>query len=220
MFDVSLARLEKGFPGAFTLLPASRNTRGGVCVCERSPQGSGHQGSRYSLASRGARCSSKWTNAPELLAIWQQQRDVPHILDTAQHETLPLGIDLVWKLTEVLKSDEDVTGSFFRNDVCDEDSVDALSAKRFIMDVTAGSDYRATRERWLNVSMGPIMNGPDFKLANRRHICNTYNTDEASVTLHGCDVSYLTEACSGGSPSRLHWWDMHRSRNPTTRIAS
>ncbi|TKA58613.1 hypothetical protein B0A55_12927, partial [Friedmanniomyces simplex] len=67
--------------------------------------------------------------------------DVPHILDTGQHETLPLGIDLVWKLTEVLKSDEDVTGSFFRNDVCDEDSVDALSAKRFIMDVTAGSDY-------------------------------------------------------------------------------
>jgi len=114
MFDVSLARLEKGFPGAFTLLPASRNTRGGVCVCERSPQGSGHQGSRYSLASRGARCSSKWTNAPELLAIWQQQRDVPHILDTAQHETLPLGIDLVWKLTEVLKSDEDVTVSLIQ----------------------------------------------------------------------------------------------------------
>ena len=29
--------------------------------------------------------------------------DVPHILDTGQHETLPLGVDLVRKLTEVLK---------------------------------------------------------------------------------------------------------------------
>ncbi len=37
--------------------------------------------------------------------------DVPHILDTGQHETLPLGIDLVWKLTEILRSDEDVTVS-------------------------------------------------------------------------------------------------------------
>ncbi|KAK0335640.1 hypothetical protein LTS16_024833 [Friedmanniomyces endolithicus] len=68
--------------------------------------------------------------------------DVPHILDTAHHETLLLGIDLVWKLTEVLKSDEDVTRSFFRNNVCHEDAMDALSAKRVIMDVTAGSDYR------------------------------------------------------------------------------
>ncbi|KAK1813215.1 hypothetical protein LTR12_012404 [Friedmanniomyces endolithicus] len=96
--------------------------------------------------------------------------DVPHILDTAQHEPLPLGIDLVWKLTEVLKSDEDVTIPFIRNDVCHEDSVDALSAKHFIMDVTAGSDYRETPERWLNVAMGPIINGPDFELANQRRI--------------------------------------------------
>ncbi len=37
--------------------------------------------------------------------------DVPHILDTRQHETFSFGIDLVWKLTEVLKNDEDVTVS-------------------------------------------------------------------------------------------------------------
>ncbi|KAK0838939.1 hypothetical protein LTS02_017625 [Friedmanniomyces endolithicus] len=79
--------------------------------------------------------------------------DVLHILDTVQHEPLPLGIDLVWKLTDVLKSDEDVTISFIRNDVCHEDSEDALPAKRFIMDVTAGSDYRETLERWLNVAL-------------------------------------------------------------------
>jgi len=42
--------------------------------------------------------------------------DVPHILDTGQHETLPLGIDLVWKLTEVLKSDGDVTVSVIQED--------------------------------------------------------------------------------------------------------
>ncbi|KAK1089264.1 hypothetical protein LTR33_000143 [Friedmanniomyces endolithicus] len=126
--------------------------------------------------------------------------DVPHILDTGQHETLPLGIDLVWKLTEILRSDEDVTGSFFRNDDCHEDSVDALSAKRFIMDVTAGSDYRETPERWLNVSMGSIINGPDFELANQRRICDTYNTDEASVTLHGCDANILPKL----APVNLH----------------
>ncbi len=31
--------------------------------------------------------------------------DVPHVLDIGQHETLPLGIDLVWKLIEVLKDE-------------------------------------------------------------------------------------------------------------------
>jgi len=78
--------------------------------------------------------------------------------------------------------------------------VDALSAKRFIMDVTAGSDYRETPERWLNVSMGPIMSGPDFELANQRRICDTYNTDEASVTLHGCDANILPKL----APVDLH----------------
>ncbi|KAK0769891.1 hypothetical protein LTR59_016776, partial [Friedmanniomyces endolithicus] len=126
--------------------------------------------------------------------------DVPHILDTRQHETFSFGIDLVWKLTEVLKNDEDVTGSFIRNDVCHEDSVHALSAKRFIMDVTACSDYRETPERWLNVSMGPIMTDPDFELANQRRICDTYNTDEASVTLHGCDANILPKL----APVDLH----------------
>jgi len=48
--------------------------------------------------------------------------DVPHILDTGQHETLPLGIDLVWKLTEILRSDEDVTVS-----VVQEDDAQALT---------------------------------------------------------------------------------------------
>ncbi len=72
-------------------------------MCERSPQGSGHQGSRYALASRGARCSSEWTDAPQLLAFGSHKGDVPHMLDTGQHETLPLGVDLVRKLTEVLK---------------------------------------------------------------------------------------------------------------------
>ncbi len=78
--------------------------------------------------------------------------------------------------------------------------MDALSAKRFIMDVTAGSDYRETPERWLNVSMGPIMSGPDFELANQRRICDTYNTDEASVTLHGCDANILPKL----APVDLH----------------
>ncbi len=40
--------------------------------------------------------------------------DVPHILDAGQHETLTLGIDLVWKLTEVLKSGENVTVSMIQ----------------------------------------------------------------------------------------------------------
>ncbi|KAK5732625.1 hypothetical protein LTS12_027095, partial [Elasticomyces elasticus] len=77
----------------------------------------------------------------DLSRFGSSKGDVPHILDTEQHETLPLGIDLAWKLTEVLKSDEDVTGSFYRNDDCHEDPVNAISAKRFIMDITAGSDY-------------------------------------------------------------------------------
>ncbi|KAK0889380.1 hypothetical protein LTR91_023207 [Friedmanniomyces endolithicus] len=55
-----------------------------------------------------------------------------------------------------------MTGSFFRNDDCYEDSMDALSAKRFIKDITAGSDYCETPERWLNIPMGPIINGPDL----------------------------------------------------------
>jgi len=92
-------------------------------------------------------------------------------------------------------------GSFFRNDVYDEDSVDALLAKRFIMDITAGSHYRETPERWLNVSMGPVINDPDFELANQRRICDTYNTDEASVTLHGCDATILPKL----APVDLHY---------------
>ncbi|KAK0247069.1 hypothetical protein LTR01_008957 [Friedmanniomyces endolithicus] len=88
--------------------------------------------------------------------------DVPHILDIGEQETLPLGVDLAWKLTEVLKSDEDVTATAeFILDICHEDFVHALSAKRFIFDGTAGSDYRKTPERRLNVSMEHMLNGPD-----------------------------------------------------------
>ena len=98
--------------------------------------------------------------------------NVPHILDTGQREPLPLGIELFWRLTEVLRSDEDATvsviqehdaqalrrgncrvGSFFRNDDCHEDSVDALSAKRFIMDVTAGSVSRHVRKALRPIEM-------------------------------------------------------------------
>jgi len=53
----------------------------------------------------------EWTDGPRLLPFGSSKGDVPHILDTGQHETLPLGIDVVRKLTEVLKSDEDVTVS-------------------------------------------------------------------------------------------------------------
>ncbi|KAK5686848.1 hypothetical protein LTR17_026789 [Elasticomyces elasticus] len=85
--------------------------------------------------------------------------DTSQILNTTQHEKLPLGIDLAWKLTEVSKCDEDVTGSFFHVDVCSSSSVSAVSAKHFIMDITVGSDFRDTPVKWLNVSMKPILHG-------------------------------------------------------------
>ncbi len=144
--------------------------------------------------------------------------DVPHILDTAHHETLLLGIDLVWKLTEVLKSDEDVTVSLIQEHNaqalttgnCSVRSSAIMSATRmpwmhYRPSVSSWTSLQAattvkTPERWLNVSMGPIMNGPDFELAHRRHICNTYNIDEASVTLHGCDANILPKL----APVDLH----------------
>ncbi|KAK3069980.1 hypothetical protein LTR53_011249 [Teratosphaeriaceae sp. CCFEE 6253] len=127
----------------------------------------------------------------DLTAFGSSKGDVPHVLDPGQRKPLPLGIDLTWKLTDHLESGEDVTGSFVRDDDCFENSVDALSAKQFIMDITAGSDYRETPRRWLNVSMDPILDDPDFELANRRYICEIYNTDQEFVTLHSCEANIL-----------------------------
>ncbi len=68
---------------------------------------------------------------------------VPHILDTGQHGTLPLGIDLVWKLTEVLKSDEDVTVS-----VIQEDDAQALTTGN--CRVCSSAMMSATRIPWMH----------------------------------------------------------------------
>ncbi|KAK3614802.1 hypothetical protein LTR56_026985 [Elasticomyces elasticus] len=126
--------------------------------------------------------------------------DIPQILNTTQHEKLPLGIDLAWKLTEVLNCDEDVTGSFFHVDVCSTSSVSAVSAKRFIMDITAGSDFRDTPVKWLNVLMKPILQGSDFQLGIQHRICELYNTDEATITLYDCDANILPKL----APVDLH----------------
>ncbi|KAK0261947.1 hypothetical protein LTR29_017606 [Friedmanniomyces endolithicus] len=165
MFDVSLARLEKGF-----LEHSPCSQRAGTPVEELACVGEvlrvlgiDKVDIPWPLEALDALPNGRMHH--NLSHFGSGKGDVPHILDTGQHKTLTLGIDLVWKLTGALKRDEDVTVSFFRNDICHEDSVDALSAKRFIMEVTAGSDYHETPERWLNVSIGPIMNGPDFELA-------------------------------------------------------
>ncbi|KAK3614704.1 hypothetical protein LTR56_027076 [Elasticomyces elasticus] len=126
---------------------------------------------------------------------------MPQTVNTTQQEKLPLGIDLAWNLPKVLKCDEDVTGSFFHDDLCSTSSVSAVSAKHFVMDITAGSDFRDTPVKWLNVSMQPILHGSDFQLGIRRRICEPYNTHEASITLYGCDVNILPKL----APVDLHY---------------
>ncbi|KAK3612919.1 hypothetical protein LTR56_028171, partial [Elasticomyces elasticus] len=71
---------------------------------------------------------------------------------------------------------------------------------RFIMDITAGSDFHETPDRLLNVSMEPILRGLDFQSGIHGRICELYSTDEASMTFRDCNANILSKL----APVDLH----------------
>ncbi|KAK3618846.1 hypothetical protein LTR56_024398 [Elasticomyces elasticus] len=68
------------------------------------------------------------------------------------------------------------------------------------MDITSGSDYRGTPERWINVPMEPIPHVLDFELAIQHRMRELHKTDEASLTLQGRDANILPKL----APVDLH----------------
>ena len=138
------------------------------------------------------------------------------MFDGSLSDVVPLGLDLACGLMTALKDDADVTvsvtvlptptqshrqqGSFFCKDDEEPRSPTAEAARHFIMDITAGSEYRDTPIGWHNVSMEGLVNRRELQSASRRHIRDIYHGNNSHVRFQDCEANILPKC----APVNLH----------------
>ena len=143
--------------------------------------------------------------------------DKPLMFDGSLSDVVPVGLDLACGLMTMLKDDADVTvsvtvllptparsncqqGSFFCKDDEEPRSPTAEAARHFIMDITAGSEYRDTPIGWLNVSMEALVNRRELQSASMQHIREIYHGNDSDVRFQDCEANILPKC----APVNLH----------------